>query len=102
MPAAFIDPVIIEQQYTWEANFNVILSNGSARNISGYTAYLTASGMMLSGIVSGTIGRVSFGLNTAQTSALNFDRIGYEIKLISGSTVEKMAVGNLVLSTAVH
>jgi hypothetical protein len=100
MPAAFISPIVIEKGYTWEVNFD-IKNGGSARNVAGYTAYLTASGMLLSGVVSGAIGRVTFSLSSAQTTAYSFDRIGYEAKLISGVTAEKMACGELVLSTGI-
>jgi hypothetical protein len=99
MPAAFISPIIIERGFTWEINFDVKLSNGSTRNLSGFTSYLTASGMYLTGAVNSAIGRVTFGLTTAQTTGFTFDRIGYEVRLISGVTAERMACGELVLST---
>jgi len=101
MAAAFIDPIIIEQNYTWEVNFDV-KSSGTARSLSGWTGYLTASGIMLTAATLGTAGRVTFSLTSAQTSGYNFDRIGYEVKLISGVTAEKMAVGTLVLATAIR
>ena len=102
MPAAYISPLIIDRGYTWEANFDVKLVNGSARDLSGWSAFLTASGIYLTGLVSGAAGRVTFGSSTAWTSALNFDRLNYEIRLSSGVTAERMALGELVLSTGMR
>jgi len=100
MPAAFIDPVVIEQGYTWEANFD-IKQSGTARNLAGQTAYLSASGLLFSGLVSASIGRITYSATTATTSGYRFDRIGYEAWMVSGTTKERFAVGSLVLSTAV-
>ena len=101
MPAAYISPIVIERDYTWEANFD-IKAGTTARDLNGWSAFLTASGIYLTGTVSGTAGRVTFGRTSAQTSAYNFDRINYEIRLISGVTAERMALGELVLSTGMR
>jgi len=100
MAAAFIDPVIIEQGYTWEANFD-LKQGATARNLTGQTAYLSASGLLFTGLVSAAIGRITYSATTGTTSAYRFDRIGYEAWMISGTTKERFAVGSLVLSTAV-
>jgi hypothetical protein len=99
MPAAYISPVVIERGFTWRVDFNVVNSANSGVLISGYTAYLTASGLLISGTTTGTT--AYFERTSAQTSAYNFDRIGYEVRLISGATAEKLVCGDLVLSTGI-
>lgn len=101
MAAAYISPLVMEQGYNWSMDLDIKLSNGAARDITTYTAFFTASGLLLTGIVSGLVGRISFAVGSGVTSGYSFTDRDYTVWMFSGVTAEKVAVGKNVLSKAV-
>lgn len=99
MTVSYVSPLVIERGYSWQVNMDVYTTAGSAFDLSTYTGYMTASALLISATASGQ--RLTFARTTAQTSAYNFDRIGYEVWITKGVTAEKIACGELVLSTGI-
>lgn len=101
----------IEQGATFTRTLNWQNPDGSAINLTGYTAKMQArdkSGNILidfgaSGTltVNGSAGSVTITLPAAVTTALTFDSCKYDLKLTSVSNVARLVQGTITLSKEV-